>query len=88
MIPLAPPSAYIRPSNFVAEEWAQYFNNGRASQVAGGWCGLLYANLALSDPHSAYAFFSDPNFNYGCLDGGASRTWYLAYIAGLQGGNV
>jgi len=84
MIPIMPNSGLIRNAKFVTEEWAQYFANGKAD-VAGGWRGILYANLALIDPKSSYAFFSDPGFDVQYLDGGASRTWYLAFAAGLGG---
>lgn len=83
MIPLNPSSAYTRPKDFVAEEWNTYFSNGRVDQVAGGWRGILYANLALIDPQTSYNYFANPNFEYGSLDGGASRTWYLAYSAAM-----
>jgi endo-1,3(4)-beta-glucanase len=83
MIPLNPSSAYVRRKKFVQEEWDTYFSNGRADKVSGGWKGILHANLALVDPQSSYNFFADPNFDYGMLDGGASRTWYLAYAASL-----
>ncbi|KZF24885.1 glycoside hydrolase family 81 protein [Xylona heveae TC161] len=82
MIPLNPSSALTRTQNFVSEEWATYFNNGRVDQVAGGWRGILYANLAIIDPVTSYNFFAQSNFDASWLDGGASRTWYLAYSAG------
>ncbi|KAF2755899.1 endo-1,3-beta-glucanase Engl1 [Pseudovirgaria hyperparasitica] len=85
MIPLSPVSAYTRPSSFVKEEWDTYFSNGRADKVEGGWKGILYANYALIDPVKSYDFFSSSNFDVGGLDGGASRTWYLALAAGLGG---
>jgi endo-1,3(4)-beta-glucanase len=85
MIPIAPPSALIRLPNFVAEEWTVYFDHGRAEQVEGGWRGILFANLCLISPQVAYDFFSKDNFDYGLLDGGASRTWYLAYTAAMGG---
>ena len=83
MIPLNPSSAYTRPKDFVTEEWNTYFSNGRADQVAGGWRGILYANLALIDPQTSYNYFASDSFDYGSLDGGASRTWYLAYSASM-----
>jgi endo-1,3(4)-beta-glucanase len=86
MIPLNPSTPYTRPAAFVKEEWDQYFSNGRADQVAGGWKGILYANLASVDPVASYNFFSQPGFDISTLDGGASLTWYLAYSAVLQGG--
>jgi endo-1,3(4)-beta-glucanase len=82
MIPLNPSSAYTRPKQFVQEEWDTYFSNGRVDQVQGGWKAILYANYALINPQRAYEFFADPNFSTQ-LDGGASRTWYLAYTASL-----
>ena len=85
MIPLNPSSAYTRSQQFVKEEWDTYFSNGRVDQVQGGWKGILYANLALIDAQKSYDFFADPNFNLQ-LDGGASRTWYLAYSAALLSG--
>lgn len=53
-----------------------------ASRVDGGWKGVLYANLALIDPKASWDFFAQPNFDYSSIDGGASRTWYLAFAAG------
>ena len=78
MIPLLPSSPLTRPKQFVREEWDRYFNNGRADAVQGGWKGLLYANLALIDPRTAWNFFSRRDFDNLWIDGGASRTWYLA----------
>lgn len=85
MLPLNPSSTLTRPQGFVAEEWTAYFNNGRADLVAGGWRGVLYANLAIIDPVTSYNFFAQSNFSNEYLDGGASRTWYLAWAAGLGG---
>jgi endo-1,3(4)-beta-glucanase len=90
MIPLNPSSSYTRGARFVQEEWDTYFSNGRVDQVQGGWKAILYANYALINPQAAYDFFADPDFDT-TLDGGASRTWYLAYTAALLGvrnGNV
>ena len=53
-----------------------------ADTVAGGWKGVLFANLALIDPVAAWNFFAGQNFDLGWIDGGASRTWYLAFAAG------
>ncbi|KAF1930337.1 glycoside hydrolase family 81 protein [Didymella exigua CBS 183.55] len=83
MIPLNPSSAYTRPKDFVTEEWNTFFSNGRVDRIAGGWQGILYANLALIDPQTSYNYFASDNFDYGSLDGGASRTWYLAYSASM-----
>ncbi|KAF2400691.1 endo-1,3-beta-glucanase Engl1 [Trichodelitschia bisporula] len=85
MIPLSTPSAMIRSATFVREEWEAYFSNRRADCVEGGWRGILYANLAAVDAKAAFSFFDQPGFDAGWLDGGASRTWYLAYCAALGG---
>ncbi|KAL8842936.1 MAG: hypothetical protein Q9170_000341 [Blastenia crenularia] len=85
MIPTNPSSGYTRNQNFVKEEWATYFDNGRVDQVAGGWRGILYSNLALIDPKAAYDWFSGPDFDPQYLDDGATLTWYLALSAGLGG---
>ena len=85
MIPLNPSSALTRTTQFVSEEWATYFADGAvdpASSVVGGWKGILYANLAIIDPKASFDFFSQSGFDPTWLDGGASRTWYLAYAAG------
>lgn len=85
MIPILPCSAYTRDRQFVADEWnAMFAPNAStpASTVEGGWRGILYANLALSDPKASYDFFAQDNFDYSFLDGGATRVWYLAYAAG------
>ncbi|KAL1597114.1 endo-1,3-beta glucanase [Paraconiothyrium brasiliense] len=86
MIPLNPSSAYTRGRTFVQEEWDTYFSDGRADTVEGGWRGILHANQILIDPFAALEFFSDPNFDMSYLDGGASRTFYLAYAAAMAGG--
>jgi endo-1,3(4)-beta-glucanase len=85
MIPIAAHSALVRRKKFVQEEWDTYFSNGRVDKVGGGWRGILYSNLALIDPKAAYKFFSAKIFDPSWLDGGASRTWYLAYCAALGG---
>lgn len=86
MIPLMPFSTMSRNNKFVTEEWDAYFNDGRVAQarnVQGGWKGILYANLAAINPVASFNFFNQPNFDPSWLDGGASRTWYLAYAAGM-----
>ncbi|KAF3761377.1 family 81 glycoside hydrolase [Cryphonectria parasitica EP155] len=82
MLPLLPSTAYIRRRHFVHEEWEQYFSNGVAGNVTGGWKGILYGNLATIRPQHAWDFFSQADFDPSWLDGGASLTWYLAYSAG------
>ncbi|KAI6245234.1 putative endo-1,3(4)-beta-glucanase [Erysiphe necator] len=85
MIPILPSSALTRTRTFVQEEWETYFSNGRADAVKGGWKGILYANLALIDPKTAWNYFNSANFDMSTIDGGASRTWYMAFAAGLGG---
>ena len=82
MLPLLPSSALTRTRTFVQQEWDTFFSNGRADAVEGGWKGVLYANLALINPQAAWQFFSQDTFDVSWLDGGASRTWYLALAAG------
>ena len=85
MLPLLPSSAYTRTRPFVTQEWNEYFapTGARpATGVDGGWKGILYANLALINAKAAWNFFSQSNFDYSWIDGGASRTWYLAFAAG------
>lgn len=85
MLPLLPNSGYTRQPQFVAEEWQAMFAANAstpAASVDGGWKGVLYANLAIVDPQASWDFFAQAQFNYSWIDGGASRTWYLAYAAG------
>ena len=86
MVPLMPFSSLTRSQNFVTEEWNTYFGDGKVAQAAGvegGWKGILYANLAIINPTAAFNFFNQQNFDPSWLDGGASRTWYLAFAAGM-----
>ncbi|KAH6724355.1 glycoside hydrolase family 81 protein [Leptodontidium sp. MPI-SDFR-AT-0119] len=85
MLPLLPSSALTRTRTFVQQEWDIYFSNGRVDTAEGGWKGVLYANLALINPQASWQFFIQPGFDVNWLDGGASRTWYLALSAGLGG---
>ena len=88
MIPLMPFSTLTRSMTFVNEEWQTYFADGavdEASNVTGGWKGILYANLAIINATASFNFFTQANFDPSWLDGGASLTWYIAYAAGLGG---
>jgi endo-1,3(4)-beta-glucanase len=85
MLPVGSHSGLTRPAEFVKEEWATYFDNGRVDSISDGWKGVAYANYALVDAKTAWNFFSQPNFNSGWLDGGASLSWYLAMSAMLGG---
>jgi len=82
MLPLLPSSTLARTPTFVQQEWDTYFSNGRAEAVAGGWKGVLFANYAIINPTAAWNFFASSTFDASWLDGGASRTWYLAFAAG------
>ena len=85
MLPLLPFAPYTRNKKFVTEEWNALFAPNAstpASKVTAGWKGVLYANLAIIDPVTAWNFFAQSNFDYGLLDQGATRTWYLAFVAG------
>ncbi|KAK9237993.1 endo-1,3(4)-beta-glucanase [Lipomyces kononenkoae] len=84
MLPITPASSYIRSPTFVGEEWNSLLS-GVAPTLTDGWKGILYANLALYNPKSSYAFFSSSKFSRNYLDPGASLTWYLAYAAGVGG---
>lgn len=88
MIPALPFSTLTRTRKFVQEEWEAYFGDSSfnpAQHVQGGWRGILFGNLAIINPRAAYNFFTQENFDWGWLDGGASLTWYIAYTAGLGG---
>lgn len=88
MLPLLPSSPFVRNRKFVAEEWNALFASNTstpANKVEGGWQGVLYANLALVDAATSWKYFARDGFDYGALDGGATRTWYLAFAAGLGG---
>lgn len=82
MLPLTPISSYIRTPTFVKEEWESKLSS-LAPTLTDGWKGILYGNLGLTDPSSAYEFFTSSSFSSSYLDGGASLTWYLAYLAGM-----
>jgi len=89
MLPLIASSGYTRRHDFVQEEWNALFGPGGptpAGNVTGGWKGILFGNLAIIDPASSWNFFAQTAFDLEWIDGGASRTWYLAYAAGLGGG--
>jgi len=85
MIPLTPISSFIRSQAYVAAEWAAKLQSIIGS-VNSGWKGILMANLAISNPTSAWNFFTN-GFSSNWLDDGASLTWYLAFVAGMAGGS-
>lgn len=91
MVPINPATSYLRPRSFVKEEWDRLFSGlglgqGLRADVEGGWRGILYANLALVDAKTSYGFFRDGVNGFWddrWIDGGASRTWYLVWAAGM-----
>ncbi|KAF2110570.1 endo-1,3(4)-beta-glucanase 1 precursor [Lophiotrema nucula] len=88
MLPISPPSSFLRSKRFVAEEWNTFFSNDRAKAVPGGWRGILYANLAITDSKTAWDFFAngvDGKWDDSWIDSGASRSWYLVWCAALGG---
>lgn len=88
MLPLNPSTPLTRNPRFIAEEWATYFNSTSpypASTIAAGWRGVVYGNLACIDPQRSWDFFAQQDFDESWLDGGASRTWYLAFAAAIGG---
>lgn len=85
MIPITPMSNFIRTSEFVAEEWNEMALGPLANSIDGGWKGLLMLNLAMHDPKQAWQFFSRNDFQMSWLDNGMSRTWSLAFCAGMGG---
>jgi len=85
MIPIHAHSGLTRKAQFVKEEWDVYFSNNRVDAMEDGWRALIYGNYALANPTAAWNYFSASNFNTMALDGGASRSWYLAMAAMLGG---
>lgn len=85
MLPITPMSNYVRDSSFVKEEWNEMALGQLANSIDGGWKGLLMLNSAMYDPKQAWEFFSNSNFQLSWLDNGMSRTWSLAYCAGMGG---
>jgi endo-1,3(4)-beta-glucanase len=83
MLPLNPSSGYTR-QNLRARRVGRSIGQHRCDRRR-RLERDLYANLALIDPVASYKFFAAPDFDYTHLDRGASRTWYLAYAAGLGG---
>lgn len=82
MIPISPVSSFIRKPGFVKQEWEQKLKN-LVGNLDDGWKGILMLNAALFDPDTAWKFFSSSDFNKKHLDDGQSKTWSLAYCAGV-----
>lgn len=84
MIPLTPVSSFVRGPNYVKEEWDQKLAD-IVDKIPDGWAGILRLNQALFDPKASWEWFSRQDWNAGLIDGGMSRTWALAYLAGIGG---
>lgn len=84
MLPITPISSYIRLEDFVKEEWRQILQP-IVDKIPDGWKGILMLNLALFDPKSSWKWFARNDWNDALIDNGMSRTWSLAYIAGVGG---
>lgn len=84
MLPITPISSYIRGAEFVRQEWNAKLKS-IVDRVPDGWRGILMLNLGLFDPRAAWNWFSERNLDERYLDGGMSRTWSLAYLAGIGG---
>ncbi|KAG5984280.1 hypothetical protein E4U55_005438 [Claviceps digitariae] len=82
MIPILPPSPYVRDAKFVKEEWEAYFSKGRIDDIRNAWKSIIWASYATIEPQKAWDFFTSKDFDAQWLDGGASLTWYMAYSAG------
>jgi endo-1,3(4)-beta-glucanase len=82
MIPMTPALSLIRGREFVKQEWDSKVSKFIDS-VDSGWKGILMLNKASVDPESSLKFFASPNFKDQWLDGGMSRTWSIAFAAGL-----
>ncbi|KAH7135582.1 endo-1,3(4)-beta-glucanase 1 precursor [Dendryphion nanum] len=89
MLPISPATFYLRRNVvWVREEWEKYFSNGRALGVEGGWKGVLVANSGVLDARGAWEFFLNGEggkWEGSWIDGGASRCWYLVWVAGVGG---
>ncbi|KAG9256533.1 endo-1,3(4)-beta-glucanase [Emericellopsis atlantica] len=85
MIPVHGPTGLVRNKNFIREEWDAFFSNGRVDRFDNPWKGIAYAQYALVNPQTAWSFFASGSFQDRWIDGGASRSWYMAYAAALGG---
>lgn len=82
MIPVHAPTGFSRSDALIRQEWNAFFSNGRIDRIDNGWKSIIYANSALVAPRRAWDYFRANSFKQNWLDGGASRTWYMAYTAG------
>lgn len=84
MLPITPISSYIRGENFVRQEWKAKLE-AIVDQIPDGWRGILKLNQGLFDPKASWNWFSRKDWDDRYLDGGMSRAWSLAYLAGIGG---
>lgn len=84
MLPITPISSYIRGASFVKQEWKAKLE-AIVDQIPDGWRGILKLNSGLFDPREAWNWFSRSDWDDRYIDGGMSRTWSLAYLAGIGG---
>lgn len=84
MLPITPVSSYIRGAKYSKEEWDAKLKN-IVDKILDGWQGVLRLNGGLFDPRAAWQWFARSNWEDGLIDGGMSRTWSLAYLAGIGG---
>lgn len=84
-IPISSFSSFVRTPAFVKEEWDQKLA-AIVDNVTDGWKGIIYLNLALTDPTTAYNFFNSPSFSDSYLDNGQSKTWSLTYSGAFARG--
>lgn len=84
MLPITPISSYIRGLKYVKEEWDAKLA-GIVDRIPDGWRGILKLNYGLYDPRASWKWFSRNDWQDQLIDGGMSRTWSLAYLAGIGG---
>lgn len=84
MLPITPISSYIRGAKYAEEEWDAKLA-GIVDRIPDGWRGILMLNAGLFDPKRSWQWFSRGDWQNNLIDGGMSRTWSLAYLAGIGG---
>lgn len=84
MIPITPMSSYIRGPRYVKEEWDQKLA-GIVDKIPDGWQGILKLNAGLFDPKYSWRWFSRGDWQDNLIDPGMTRSWALAYLAGIGG---
>lgn len=84
MIPVHAPTVLSRSKTFVKQEWDAFFSNGRVDKFDNAWKSVIYASYATIEPKKAWDYFNSKDFKATWIDGGASRTWYMAYAAGTS----